>query len=227
MAMCIGGMNAKAIGQRGYRVATIAGVACPFVFLLANAALHLLRRDLDPATEYISEYAAGPFGPVMSGALVLLGLGTVALALGMFASLGRNRPARIGTGAIALSGASTILTGLCRTNLDGQEPTVAGAIHGGAACAAILFASVAVVALLGAFQREAHWRPLRGASVAFCAALASSAALVPLVPRGVGERLAIYTFVVWLLVLALRARSYHAGVPPVTEQARRPIPARL
>ncbi len=192
---------------RAFAVTTVISIADPAFFLLANAALHLLRRDLSPATHYISEYAVGRFGVLMSSALVVLGIGTIALALVIYATMDNTWLVRIGTVVLFLSGLGTILTGLFRTDIDGRPSTVAGAIHGRAAFIAILFEAISVLILTAAFFRESRWQSFRLVSLAFSAVVVISGALLPVLPRGTGERLLVYTLVLWLLVAALHMRA--------------------
>ncbi len=192
---------------RAFAATIIISIADPAFFLLANAALHLLRRDLSPATRYISEYAVGRFGWLMSSALVVLGIGTVALALIIYATMDRTWLVRIGTVVLFLSGLGTILTGLFRTDIDGRPSTVAGAIHGRAAFIAILFEAISVLILTAAFFRDSRWRSFRPVSLAFSVVVVISGVLLPVLPRGTGERLLVYTLVLWLLVTALHMRA--------------------
>lgn len=193
-----------------FAVVTSVSIADPAFFLLANAALHLLRRDLHPATHYISEYAVGRYGLVMSSALVILGIGTVALSLVIPATMERAWLVRIGATVLFLSGLGTILTGLFRTDVDGRTPTVAGAIHGRAAFIAILFEAVSVLILTAAFFRDGRWRSFRLVSLVFSIVVVISGALLPTLPRGTGERILVYTLVLWLFVAALRVRAANA-----------------
>ncbi len=197
--------------SRSLAVATSISITDPAFFLLANAALHLLRRDLAPATHYISEYAVGRFGLLMSSALVVLGIGTLALSLVVRATMDETWLVRIGTVVLFLSGLSTILIGLFRTDIDGQPSTIAGAIHGRAAFIAILFEAVSVLILTAAFFRDNRWRSYRPVSLAFAIVIVISGALLPVLPRGTGERLLVYTLVLWLLVTALRVRAANAS----------------
>ncbi len=192
---------------RTFAVVIIISIADPAFFLLANVALHLLRRDLNPATHYISEYAVGRFGWLMSTALVVLGVGTIALAVVMHAMMNTTWLARIGTVVLFVSGLSTILTGLFRTDVAGQPSTIAGAIHGRAAFIAILCEAISVLIFTGAFFHDRRWHSFRLVSLVFSVVVVISGALLPVVQRGTGERLLVYTLVLWLFVAALRMRA--------------------
>ncbi len=195
---------------RTFAVVIIISVADPAFFLLANAALHLLRRDLNPATHYISEYAIGRFGLLMSSALVILGVGTISLAMVMHATMNPTWLARVGTVVLFVSGLSTILIGLFRTDGEGQPSTVAGAIHGRAAFIAILCEAISVLILTAAFFRDRRWRSFRLVSLIFSIVVVISGALLPVLQQGTGERLLVYTLVLWLFIAALHMRAADA-----------------
>ncbi|MGI8854131.1 MAG: DUF998 domain-containing protein [Thermomicrobiales bacterium] len=123
---------------RAAGIITFLSIANPAWFLVANGVLHLLRRDLNPATHYISEYAVGRYGWLMASALVILGIGTLSLAFCLARTTDTGLVARAGIIFLGISGVSTILTGLFRTDIAGHGPTLAGRIHGRAALVAIL-----------------------------------------------------------------------------------------
>ena len=53
-------------------------------FALAVGALHLLNPAFKPATRFISEYANGPYGYLLSLAFWGLGLGSLLLAIALW-----------------------------------------------------------------------------------------------------------------------------------------------
>src|SRR5262249_26640885 len=58
---------------------TLAGT---LAFLATVLVLHLLRRDYDPTRRFLSEFAVGPYGALMTTAFFVLGLSAFALAFG-------------------------------------------------------------------------------------------------------------------------------------------------
>jgi len=92
----------------------------------------------------------------------------------------------------------------------GQPSTVAGAIHGRAAFVAILFEAISVLVLTAAFFRDRRWHSFRLVSLVFSVVVVISGALLPIVQRGTGERLLVYTLVLWLFVAALHMRAANA-----------------
>src|SRR5215469_8756 len=51
------------------------------------ALLHVLRTDFDPGYNYLSEYARGPYGALMTSTFFVLSAGSLALSLGLYRSV--------------------------------------------------------------------------------------------------------------------------------------------
>jgi hypothetical protein len=66
--------------------------------LIALAALHILKRELDPSRTMISQYALGPYGWVMALCFVAFGAGSACL----FAALIGHVPSLLGRIGLAL-----------------------------------------------------------------------------------------------------------------------------
>lgn len=182
-------------------------VVDPAWFLIANGALHILRRDLSPATHFISEYAVGRYGWLMASALVILGCGTLSLSVGIAMTLGKHPVGRVGTVILGVSGIATVLIGLFRTDIDGRPATLAGAIHGRAALVAISLEAISVLVLTPVFFRSSRWRPFRVVSGVLAVAVVLGITLYAVLPHGAGERLIVYTLVLWLFLAGVRLRK--------------------
>jgi hypothetical protein len=63
---------------------TIVGIAD---FLLNVAALHVVRPDVNPVLEPISNYAVGPYGFLLTAADIGLGLAALALIFGLYLNI--------------------------------------------------------------------------------------------------------------------------------------------
>jgi hypothetical protein len=62
-------------------------------FVVAVVALQFLRADYDPLSHFISEYAVGPYGEIMSSAFISMSLGALFLFVGLVGWLKRgSRP---------------------------------------------------------------------------------------------------------------------------------------
>ena len=143
--------------------------------------LHLLRRDLSPVTHYISEYAVGRYGWLMASALVTLGVGTLSLSSCLARTTRTVWLTRAGVVLLSISGVSTILIGLFRTDIDGHGPTLAGRIHGRAAIVAIVLEAVSVLLFTAHFFRDGRWRSFRAVSGVFAVMTVIAGALYPVI----------------------------------------------
>jgi hypothetical protein len=120
--------------------------------------LHGVKSDLDPVDTYISDYAIGDNGWLMTVAFLVIGAGLLCLAAGLRASLTSGKRVVLGIGLTAVSGVGFLLAGAFTTDPTGaDETTTHGALH---LLGAFLVFPVAVLnafVLLGVFRRDPRW----------------------------------------------------------------------
>ena len=105
----------------------------------------MVRTDLSPVGDRLSEYANGTHGSFMALAFYALGSGLVALGLGMLVSGEVAGWARLVPIAVVLAGAGMVLSGVYPTDPTGA-PTRAEQIHSvasGSASLALIGAAMA------------------------------------------------------------------------------------
>jgi len=184
-------------------------------------------------TSTISEYAVGPYGGLYMAADVALGVGFVALALGVRGATTASRTSRIGSLLVGLNGLGWIVGGLfvvdpeCGRAVaaslpcsDGGEPVTAhGAIHGLSGAVSILSLIVGMLLLSRAFKRDDRWRSFRAISLALGLATLAQLVVGIFVLWGEGKpldassfRIFMATLVLWLVLSALRLRSISKDV---------------
>jgi hypothetical protein len=202
--------------RRAALVLLTIGLAC-------IVALHLLRRDLAPGGHRISEYAIGPYGPLMATAFVAVGLGLVALGIAVATSgpvaasvsasgdvtpVDRWSPLIAATMVVA--GLGMVASGIWRTD-PGRSGTTTDAIHSAASASATVALIVAAVVWSVVLRRPGggHRGQRRfdvGAALAILAAVLG--ALSPALHRsswtGISQRLLWLTLLTWLMVTAWR-----------------------
>ena len=193
----------------------LAGIAA---FALAVLVLHGLQPALDPATQAVSFYVHGAHGWLLTAGLLALGLGSLALTVGLARSVRGAAGARAGRWCLGVWGAGVLLGGIFPADPPGNwsaPPSVAGLIHGNAALVAFLALPAAAVLLSRAFRRDPNWRGVTAASSALAAAvviclilfLASLAPAIvspgPPVLLGLTERALIAACLAWLGVAAV------------------------
>ncbi len=169
-------------------------------------ALHVLPNSLGPVGDRLSEYANGDFGWLMTVAFVTLGLGMVALALGLHSVSGSGPRAWLIPAAIGVAGVGMIVAGVYPTDPVGAE-TAAEVIHSRASGLASLLLIGAVYA--SSVQRgPGRLRPERGPAGALAVASVALGCVSPILHdttwTGLSQRLLWATLMVWLLLTAWR-----------------------
>ncbi len=191
----------------------IASVVLVSLGLAAVVALHLVRPELGAADHRLSEYAIGPFAPLMTVAFVSIGAGIVALAWPL--SRAGGRWSRVVPAALVVAGVALALAGLFRTDAD-RSGVLADTVHSRtSALATIVLIGVALTWSLGRVPRHAA-----GAVLSIVAALLGI--ISPVLHRsswtGVSQRLLWVALIAWLIVTAGRLTpTSRTGVsePPV------------
>lgn len=128
---------------------------CVGTFILLLLILHLSDRSLDPLRVTISEYALGSEGPLMVAAFVILGIGTLGLALGLYLAIGGSKGATIDTLLLISVSVSMIFAGVFETDPVGGRASVSGTIH---AVASLYGFTILIVAMVQ-WTREMETNP--------------------------------------------------------------------
>jgi hypothetical protein len=175
--------------------------------------LHFLRPEYDPHQRFMSEFAVGPYGFVMTVAFFALSLGAFALALGFHGEArlsGRRWPGPL---LFGLCGADLLIVGLFPSDLQGTSSrTTIGIIHDWASTPPFLLILMAMPLLLRHFGEEAHWRAFRSPTFTL-GSVALTVRIVTLLPfgfawSGMTQRLLATLILTWLLLAALRLRTH-------------------
>lgn len=191
-----------------------AGTASALFLAAVVLAMHVVQPEVNPATRFVSEYAHGPFGWLVSVAYLGAGLGTLALAWALHAaSPGRWAvAAAIGTAVVGLGLVATGATRIDLASADGSiASTASGSIHELAGYVVVLGLIPAGFVLSGAFRREARLASAAGPALLlawllvlnFGIAIASQS----LDLTGVGQRVFLGSWVAWLIFVGLRLRG--------------------
>lgn len=183
------------------------GGASVLYFVAALLALHVARRDLPPRSHYVSEYARGELGWVMTSAFVTLGIGSLLLAGAVLAAFPAPAAtilaAQLAAWGVAIGGA-----GVFRTGARGTPAGRAATVHRRAAAIAFAAILLAMWLLAGVAMRSDAWRSLRwpalgiavGASLAYFALHRAAGSAPDRV--GLAQRVYLACVSAWLLLLA-------------------------
>lgn len=197
-----------------------AGGAAVFTILLL--ALHAIQPDLSPTWRFISEYARGDMGWLMSLAFIAMAVTCIA-AIPLFWKQLKGWVGRIGLVLLGISGVGMILAGLFVTdpiNTPMDQLSDSGMLHsmGGQ----LNLTSFAILFLTIALVRQETWKKFKVllwtitavcllADVAFIVTAASAeGSFGPDVYTGLFGRITILCFAVWVMVAStplLRSRN--------------------
>lgn len=181
--------------------AAIVGVS---LWLAVVLALHLLKAGrYDPVGQAVSELALGDFGALMNVAFFALGIGAMALAVGLYRSV---RSTVFGPLLLAVAGVLWFLSGIFQTG----ESGAGAAVHGAVGLASTLVIMVVMFLFARQFRSDARWRSFALPTFIWAVIAAGAFFLFPLLGDeafGVAQRGFIAVWLSWLLAAAVRLRS--------------------
>jgi hypothetical protein len=198
------------------------------VFLGLVLLLHVIEADISPRWRTVSEYALGGFGWVMDSAFVVMGFGALLLAAALWRRLD-SRSARLGAALVGVwgicSGVSAFFPTDSSMEIANQHTTPTGVIHSAFGGIGILSLLVAVTVTARPLRRHAPSRPARrvvtwttvaswvGFVVGFgtAAQMGASGGPSPASWFGLGERLLLLTFWLWMMMTARQLTVVQRG----------------
>jgi hypothetical protein len=176
----------------------------------AMVVLHIVRTDLDPVRQVMSEYANGRFGWFMTAAFYAMGLACIVLAV----RLGRALPRRplavlvrvlLGTGGLGL-----VLAGIFEVERPAVPDTIDEIIHSDATLTAFTLIITAMLLFAVVCRSDPAWSDFRVVAAVLAIVAAVAAAFSPFAGQttwsGVAQRVLGVTVVTWLLLCALHIR---------------------
>lgn len=213
------------IPTRWLAYASLGGSGC---FTICVLALHWLQPDLNPLNNAMSDYAHGTLGWLVTVALFALGLGSLALTVGL-ARLPTVRSARASQWFLAIWGVCGLVAGIFSDDPSGnyrQPPTLHGSLHGSAALVATTVLPIAALLLAWSVRRDSRWH--RSARTLLVLALTTVVGLVildlsflpvlmaaqPPILFGLLERIFFVTALSWLAAAAIGLLQTMKESPP-------------
>lgn len=187
--------------------------------LVALAALHVLRPDYEPATNFISNYAVGPYGWVMTSFFVTFSLGLMAWVAAVLHSGPRTGLKTTGLAAISVTAIGLLVTAAYPTDLPGAPYTRSGDIHELSFRVNVVGLLVGVVSLSVALGLEPAWRPARRAMALLASSVVAAlvlqfATLRKGMPYGLANRVFVISIFAWLLFVTRQLRTRRALATP-------------
>ena len=133
--------------------------------------LHILRTDFDPGYRYLSEYARGPYGALMTSTFFALSAGSLALSLGLWRTVSSKLRFLPGLLLWLIWACAVFLAGIYTGDLQGTPRTQMGKIHDQMGMIAFPSATLALPLLSLALRWEKEWRSVWPATMLLSAAV--------------------------------------------------------
>ena len=187
-------------------------MVCLGLTVVLTLALHGLNRELSPSHGYLSEYANGSWGWVLTLTLLLFAVGAWALAVGLRETTGQ----RMGPGMITAAGACMALGAFCSTDRYGDAEVVAtlsGRLHGFTTIAAFALIVLAMAVLAQDLGRDERWGRLGRVTLPLALGAVLVAGLLFLAASdvaGLRQRAFLVPVFGWLVAVSLRLRSFES-----------------
>ena len=189
------------------------------VSLVALAALHILKPDIHPSRTMISQYALGPYGPVMALCFAAFGVASGSLAVAMVPYV-RSLGGRIGMALLLTAAVGLVMAARFPMDPVSTPPAQmshSGRMHGVAFLLGVPSMVLAVLVLsfaLGGQVSHAGWLLKTVAAVIWISLIVMIGIMLRVGPGkppdpngperfvGVPNRLLMVAYAVWLMVAA-------------------------
>jgi hypothetical protein len=196
--------NVKTV--RGWGWLAFTGI---LAFLLSLVALHFTGRPIDMQERYLSELANRQAGWIFDAGTLIHGLGNLALAMGLRASLPKSRLRGWSVSLFGLAAIGIVVAGIFSIDSPGMALTVSGAIHRAATSGAFAAELAALFIFSQAFAHCPSWKEFKGISLwlSGCAAVALLVFVISIeldFMPGLTERVALIVFLCWEIWVVLR-----------------------
>jgi Protein of unknown function (DUF998) len=194
------GSESVTSGNGKVKIATIAerGVfLCAAYFVIVLIVLHILEPEFDPRFRFMSEYALGDYGWLMTTTFFALGLVPFLTAIGLQNVYESSRSIRIGLGLLVVAAMFIWLAGIFR---DSIPHLLAGVV-------AFPSMVMAVLLLSWTFRRAAGWQTIYWLAVFVGLAMLAMLFLMvaDLGMPGLQQRVFIFLFLLWLSIVAYKS----------------------
>ncbi len=190
------------------RLFGVIGVAGVAYFAATFVVLHFVQWGLNPAEHFISEYALGRLGWLVTLAFFVVGVGTLALARGLHRSFEPGELVTTPVALITIAGISFIVLGIFKIDPLLEDGTTAytpvGMAHLVAGLVLFLGLTVGAFVLRGAFAGDAMWWGLEEATLRLALGMLVASVVMVAVPQqmvGLAQRALVAIMLTWLAVL--------------------------
>ncbi len=186
---------------------------CAAYYMVVGIALHFLEPGYDPRFKFMSDYAWGTYGWLMTTTFFVLGLAVLTVAIGVRDVHQSSRSARVGFGLLVIGAVFVCLAGIFR----------GFPLHDIASAVAIPSLVLAAVMLSSSFRTAAGWQAIYPA--AFLISIGMFSAVVSMFADigmpGLQQRAFLFLLLLWLCLVVDTLVRQHNGTfrqpsPPPT-----------
>ena len=177
---------------------------CAAYYMIVGIALHFLEPEYDPRFHFMSDYAWGAYGWLMTTTFFVLGLAVLTVAVGVRDVHQSSRSARIGFGLLVIGALFVCLAGVFR----------GFPLHDVASAVAIPSLVMAALLLSWSFRNAAGWQVIHPAT--FLIAVGMFAAVVSMIVDvgmpGLQQRAFLSLLLLWLSIVVHSLVRVTAGL---------------
>lgn len=171
-------------------------------FIIITIVLHFLRTDKNIFTSFVSEYAVGNYGWLMTIAFYCITTGATLLLIGLIKDTKATQKSIFLMGIFCIG---FLLLSIFRTDVPVRTLSPHGLIHALAAIASLLSLGISMITWSAVFKRDDFWKHLAKPSLIF--GISSLILLVvhiasPEAWLGVTQRFLIFWDVCWLILIS-------------------------
>jgi hypothetical protein len=196
------------------KIAAMVSILATAYFATAAVVAHVVMKQYNFFSDYISDYAVGPWGWIYGSAFLASAIGCLALAVSLVLSIPSQALSRIGVVLLVLVGATFVIDFAFPTDIlpPGAPPTTGGGVvHLLDALLGWMLFTVSSVLISSRLEHDSYWKA--GQPLLTTLAWLSVLLLVALVGvviseapfGGLAEKLFILDRNVWALVLGVLA----------------------
>ena len=196
------------------RTAAWMGLAAAIGFATFNVlvlVLHLLRSEVSPTERTMSEYALGDYGGLMVAGFFILAGSLLALTVALYRTLSPALRSRRAFALMGLMVAGFALAAFFPTDLKDAPVSTTGIIHDATSYGGIFCGLAGMLILESRMRQDPAWRAVYRRSTRFTLVIIAcwtvGFLLIFVDMKGLGQRLFALVGLLWLVYIALCART--------------------
>jgi hypothetical protein len=205
-------MSTTSLSSNLRRIANIA-LAGIVYYIIVFIALHILRPDVNPISQFTSDYSFGPFRILMITAYFSMSLGSLALLIGLHQGIAQQARSLFGLIFLGVWVVGLLIAGVFPLDPNETQPTIAGTIAQVSAPLHVLSLAIGAILLSRSFKQDKNWRSFYSTSLTLSVIMLVLFAAVGIASArglefaGLGQRLFIAAALTWLSLTSARLRS--------------------